>query len=322
MAVTDQLPPEVSGLLKKMVAISCEDRPTLREVHSELLQLHALLSSQGHSARFLKTVWGLPSRGMATSKTISAAPAMAAHVAWDNDVVQHQPLSPRNPASEQDVQSAAVQSRSTPGFKTVRARSSLPLLSFKRCQSVFCRQRCLLSHDQGLTTLLFPNLAYVLNSLVLGVYRSCQMQQRLLKSLQRASDTPTHTPTHHLRFPSLLNHENHQAGPSGSHPCTPQLRLSTVPLRLQLQRKTRLTWCKQPPPCFHRLPRTLPLIRKWTFYSSNWTASALKLLFLTVWFCLETATMIGYREVCSRNLCHPKHAQRLFMSKMHRPRVM
>ena len=171
MAVTDKLPPEVSGLLKKMVAISCEDRPTLREVYSELLQLHALLSSQGRSARFLKTVWGLPSRGMATSKTISSTPATAEHVACDNDVFQHQPLSPRNPASEQDVQSAAVQSRSATGSKMVRARSSLPLLSFKRCQSVFCRQRCLLSHDQGLTTLLFPNLAYELNSLVLGVYR-------------------------------------------------------------------------------------------------------------------------------------------------------
>ena len=59
MAVSGKIPPELAGLLRKMVAIPSEERPTLREVYSELLQLHAALRAQGHSASFLKTVWGL-----------------------------------------------------------------------------------------------------------------------------------------------------------------------------------------------------------------------------------------------------------------------
>lgn len=107
MAVSGKIPPELAGLLRKMVAIPSEERPTLREVYSELLQLHAALRAQGHSASFLKTVWGIPSRGLATSEC--SAPATAAHLSVGKSPVMHVNLSPRKFASAEAVHPAVEQ---------------------------------------------------------------------------------------------------------------------------------------------------------------------------------------------------------------------
>ena len=61
MAVPDKVPEELAGLLRRMVAIPASARPSLREVHAELLCLHGTYSAAGHAARYLRTVWGIPS---------------------------------------------------------------------------------------------------------------------------------------------------------------------------------------------------------------------------------------------------------------------
>ena len=45
-----------------MVSLSPTTRPTLREVHAELLRLHASLQAVGQSAEHLRPVWGIPTR--------------------------------------------------------------------------------------------------------------------------------------------------------------------------------------------------------------------------------------------------------------------
>ena len=60
MVVPDKVPKELAALLRRMVAIPTSTRPSLREVHAELLRLHGTFSSAGHVARYLRTVWGVP----------------------------------------------------------------------------------------------------------------------------------------------------------------------------------------------------------------------------------------------------------------------
>lgn len=62
IAVPSTLPPDVAGLLRQMVALSPGTRPSLREAHAQLLQLHAALQSAGHREEYLQTVWGVPTR--------------------------------------------------------------------------------------------------------------------------------------------------------------------------------------------------------------------------------------------------------------------
>lgn len=111
MAVPEKLPDEVAALLKRMVSIAPVERPTLREVYTELLRLHATFSSTGCSAKYLQTVWGIPSRVVPSnsshvaekSPTLSqglleepvesvAAPVKASHAASDvapSDTLSH-----------------------------------------------------------------------------------------------------------------------------------------------------------------------------------------------------------------------------------------
>ena len=57
-----KLPPQIASLLRRMVALSPGTRPSLREVHAELLHLHAALQPAGHRVEHLQTVWGIPTR--------------------------------------------------------------------------------------------------------------------------------------------------------------------------------------------------------------------------------------------------------------------
>ena len=80
MAVPEKLPDEVAALLKRMVSIAPAERPTLREVYTELLRLHATFSSTGCSAKYLRTVWGIPSR---------VVPSNSSHVAEKSPTLSH-----------------------------------------------------------------------------------------------------------------------------------------------------------------------------------------------------------------------------------------
>ena len=61
MAVPDKVPAELAALLRRMVAIPTFARPSLREVYAELLRLHGTYSATEEAARYLRTVWGIPS---------------------------------------------------------------------------------------------------------------------------------------------------------------------------------------------------------------------------------------------------------------------
>lgn len=62
MSIPENMPDPLRRLLQRMVAISFSDRPSVRDAYLELIRLHDLLLKEGHTAMFLRTVWGVPTQ--------------------------------------------------------------------------------------------------------------------------------------------------------------------------------------------------------------------------------------------------------------------
>ena len=103
MVVPDNVPKELAALLRRMVAIPTSTRPSLREVHAELLRLHGTFSAAGHVARYLRTVWGVPRQ---------APPASSCNTGSNSSTSQNAKLSVR--AFLQSIPSPAAASHAAP----------------------------------------------------------------------------------------------------------------------------------------------------------------------------------------------------------------